>query len=115
MEKLRNRVIELLNYDPATGVFTRKIRRGRYQAGEVAESLCHGYTAIRVDGKLHSAHRLAFLVVNGYLPKEIDHINGNKIDNRIENLRPSTRQENKRYTGKKGNNTSGQSGQRCLF
>jgi len=106
-DKLRERVIELLNYDPETGLFTRRSGSGRWPAGEVAGSLCHGYIVIRIDGKSHQAHRLAFLVVHGFIPSEIDHINLVRSDNRISNLRPATTQQNSRNTGKYSNNTSG--------
>jgi len=111
MEKLRERVMELLDYDPATGIFTWKVRRGCRPAGSEAGALrSDGYTAIRINGKDYLAHRLAFLLSHGYLPKEIDHINLIKDDNRIENLREATRQENLRNTGKNSKNTSGYKG-----
>lgn len=111
MEKLRARVIELFNYDQATGLFTRRVGvQGGGRAGSVAGTLSHGYVRIRIDGKLHSAHRLAWLVVHGYMPDELDHINLIKDDNRIENLRPATRSENQRNKGKQSNNTSGYKG-----
>jgi len=111
MEKLRERVVELLNYDPETGVFTRKVRRRRFLAGEVAGTLNgKGYIRIRIDGKDYLAHRLAWLVVHGHLPDELDHINGEPSDNRIINLRQATRQENVRNTGMRVNNTSGYKG-----
>ena len=40
------------------------------------------------------AHRLVWFLENGYLPGQIDHINGNRSDNRIENLRPATNRQN---------------------
>jgi len=107
MEKLRKRVLELLDYDPETGVFTWKVSRGGSPAGTAAGSLHNGYIRIRIDGKYHRAHRLAFLVVHGFIPKEIDHISLVRNDNRIENLREATRQENSRNTGKYSNNKSG--------
>ena len=53
-----------------------------------------GYRHISWRNKVHKAHRLIFLLHHGYLPKEIDHINANRQDNRIENLREATRSEN---------------------
>lgn len=106
-DKLRERVLELFNYDPEAGVFARRDRRGGRPAGTEAGTLCHGYIRIRIDGKYHRAHRLAFLVVHGFIPKEIDHISLVRNDNRIENLREATRQENSRNTGKYSNNKSG--------
>lgn len=53
-----------------------------------------GYTQIIIKKKMYYAHRLIFLYHNGYLPKYIDHINGNRSDNRIQNLRECTLRQN---------------------
>jgi len=110
MEELRERVIELLDYDPDTGIFTWKVSKGSQRAGTEAGTLNNGYSIISIDGKNHRAHRLAFLLSHGHLPDELDHINGDPSDNRIENLRPATRSENNRNTGKNSKNTSGKKG-----
>ncbi|RKZ99884.1 MAG: hypothetical protein DRQ42_06770, partial [Gammaproteobacteria bacterium] len=74
------------------------------EAGHVSK---FGYRLIKINGKTYRAHRLVFLYHKGYMPEEVDHINGSKSDNRIENLRSANRQENQwnRKTG--SNNTSG--------
>lgn len=66
-----------------------------------------GYRHVTWMGKIHKVHRLIFLLEHGYLPKEIDHINGNRQDNRIENLREVTRSENQFNKVMCSNNTSG--------
>lgn len=54
-----------------------------------------GYVILKVKGKQFKYHRIVWLICKGYYPKkEIDHINRNRADNRIENLRECTRQEN---------------------
>jgi len=53
-----------------------------------------GYWKVGFKGKAPTAHRIIFLYHHGYLPKNIDHINGIKTDNRIENLRAATDSQN---------------------
>lgn len=53
-----------------------------------------GYIQVRIDGIAYLAHRIIFLYHNGYLPFFIDHKNGNRQDNRIENLREASKNEN---------------------
>jgi hypothetical protein len=67
----------------------------------------NGYVGIRYMGNLYLAHRLIYLYHHGNLPKFLDHINLDKCDNRIENLRPCTRNENQRNHAIKITNTSG--------
>lgn len=67
-----------------------------------------GYVCINVSGKIHLAHRLAWLYVHGEFPENvIDHINRVTGDNSLKNLRACTRSENMRNTGKRCSNTSG--------
>lgn len=74
-----------LDYNQNTGVFIRRISLcNRVKIGDVAGNTnLQGYVAIRVLGKLYKAHRLAWLYVYGEFPRDIDHINGVKSDNRI--------------------------------
>lgn len=81
--------VEKITYDEKTGQFIWN-NTGR-RAGWLEKN---GYIRIEIDGKKYSAHRLAWLLVYGYEPKEIDHINGNRSDNRIENLREVDRRTN---------------------
>ena len=70
-----------------------------------------GYLIIKVKGKQFKAHRIAWFLYYGYFPKsELDHINRNKLDNRIENLRESNRIEQNRNKDKKPNKQTGQIG-----
>lgn len=84
---------KLLSYDPLTGVFTRRVSTSHNaRAGDIAGS-AHpkGYSCISVLGKPFLAHRLAWLYVYDEWPSEnIDHRNGDRTDNRIDNLRQLT-------------------------
>jgi hypothetical protein len=81
---------QILNYDAKAGIFTWKINKGRLcKVGNVAGSTdSWGHRQICIDGKKILAHRLAWIYVYGELPKyQIDHIDGNKQNNSIQNLR----------------------------
>jgi HNH endonuclease/AP2 domain len=67
-----------------------------------------GYRRVSIDRKMYLAHRLVWLWHYGEWPEfELDHINGFKDDNRIENLRPATHAENQQNKTKQSNNRSG--------
>lgn len=83
----------------------------QYLVGQEAGSIHKtGYRHVTWQGKIHKVHRLIFLLEHGYLPKEIDHINGNRQDNRLENLREVTRSQNQFNKSMCKNNTSGSRG-----
>jgi hypothetical protein len=109
----RKRLLELLHYEPETGVFTRLVRTAQcMRVGDVAgRTDTWGYRQIGVDGRKHLAHRLAWLYVTGEWPAEqIDHVNGDRSDNRIVNLRLATGSQNQANMRKRGDNTSGYKG-----
>lgn len=110
-EKLK----EYLAYNKETGLFTRKISVANNKAKK--GSLCGfydkkiKYITIKIESKNYLAHRLAWLYVYGEFPcNQIDHINHNKIDNRICNLRDVTNSENQKNTKLPKNNKTGHIG-----
>lgn len=93
-EEVRN----LLDYDPNTGIFIRKTSSGGCAVGTVSGSKhSKGYVVIKIRRKLYKAHRLAWLHFYGTFPNDqIDHIDGDKTNNRISNLRDVSAQSNSR-------------------
>ena len=70
-----------------------------------------GYLIYKIKGKQIKAHRLAWFLCNGYMPKgELDHINRNRTDNRIENLREADRKIQAHNTTRKINKDTGEIG-----
>lgn len=94
-----------LHYNENTGIFTR------IKTGEIAGFIRNGYIIIGINQKEYRAHRLAWLYVYGYMPnKFIDHINLNKSDNRICNLRQATKSQNAMNVKLSSKNKSGYKG-----
>lgn len=97
IEQIKN----ILDYNPETGIFTRKIVGSEEK----------GYLKISINGKKYLAHRLAWLMVHGSWPKDqIDHIDRNGMNNKISNLREATPQQNAGNKGLQKNNKSGHRG-----
>lgn len=94
----------IVDYNPITGIFTNKVDRGRWgreKAGKVIGTLTNGYITIRINGVLYLAHRLAWLYVYGQWPRrEIDHIDVEPSNNKINNLREATGSQNKQNSRK---------------
>ena len=116
---MRDLTVDLLNhlfeYDKETGNLIWKIKPSskgnRVKVGDIAGTVkSHGYLCVGINYNSYRAHRLIFLMHKGYLPKTIDHINGDRLDNRIENLRAVTASQNQHNRKLNSNNTSGYKG-----
>ncbi len=67
----------------------------------------NGYLRVAIKYKYYYVHRIIFLMHHGYLPKFIDHIDGNRNNNKLENLREATHSENAQNQKTPINNSSG--------
>ena len=97
---------------PKTGVFTRKKAAGNTKAGSIIGNLdAKGYLKAMVLGKYVKLHQLAWFYCFGVWPKQLDHINQVKTDNRISNLREADTSTNcLNQTGPRKNNSLNQQG-----
>lgn len=109
---------EILDYNPETGSFTWLVKAAsRIHIGEEAGRISRAkngtgnpYRKIQISGKEYGAHRLAFLYMEGFIPRVVDHINGDSLGNRWSNLRNSSYSMSNKNKIKSSNNTSGVTG-----
>lgn len=112
----QQRLQELFNYDPGTGIFTYKIKPNfKFKVGSVAGTIkkrgkSAGYCFIKIDGSLYQASRLAWMYVHGQDPGglTVDHIDRNPSNNAIANLRLATLSQ--QSFNRSSNNSSGYRG-----
>jgi len=110
-EEMRRTLMNFLHYDCETGEFTCIKQSGKRLVGSKVGTISDGYLLIGFGKYRDRAHRLAWLYSYGYMPKEIDHINGNRMDNKLCNLREVTHKENtQNQVHLRKNNTSGFAG-----
>jgi len=108
------KIKEFIDYNPNTGAMTwKKVLSNRTKAGAKcgANIDSKGYARVCFDGKQYRAHRVAWALFYNEEPRnQVDHINGNRLDNRISNLRLATNTQNSRNANISKNNTSGVTG-----
>jgi hypothetical protein len=110
----RELLVQLLSYNPETGLLTWKTRseelgasygftvqsvrmwNARYSGKLAASRLRHGYVGVKIFGQTYFAHRVIWKMAHGVDPDHVDHVNGRKGDNRLANLRDVTAAENQK-------------------
>jgi len=116
-----NLLTNIITYDESLGLFfwnkrpesmfscNREYLRwnNRYSGKKAGTKDSRGYIVIKFQQKKIKAHRLAYLLKHGSMPLAIDHIDGNKENNRIQNLREATASENNKNSSLRKDNNSG--------
>jgi hypothetical protein len=95
-------------YKYRNGILYKKPQTKRCKSGLIAGTIRKdGYTRISINNKLYYSHRLIYMMFYGEMPKQIDHIDGNPSNNKIENLRPANNTQNSFNKKITKSNTSG--------
>ena len=111
-------ITKLVAYDPITGRLTWAARVGtRCQIGaEIGCVTSGGYRRVKIKGRMYLVHRLAWFLAYGVWPAhEIDHIDGNRLNNKLENLRDVPKAINQRNAYRRKDNSSGLVGVREVW
>jgi HNH endonuclease/AP2 domain len=113
LRELLREARRLFAYDPNTGTITRRVSIANTKVGAIAGCFdpLHRRLRVQFNGKHWSIHRLAWFIHYGVIPSlHIDHINGDRLDNRLENLRLATDLQNMHNCPKTSRNKSGYKG-----
>jgi len=103
-------LLNVFNYIDGEIYWKTKISR-IVKVGKKAGSFdAKGYKEVGIKGKSYKVHRVIYMMFNGYLPKEIDHIDNNKLNNKIVNLRECTHRQNMQNRKLRVDNNSGTTG-----
>lgn len=104
----------LFRYDPETGRFFRKAKLSwkrnliKVDEKEIVSTNAYGYIEVNFSGKPCAIHRIIFLMLTGKFPEnDVDHLDGNRTNNKLSNLRLVTRKENLRNVGIRSDNLTG--------
>ena len=105
MEVTQELLHKLFHYEDGKLIW-KESQNSKCRAGDVVGyQRPEGYVVTRIKRKQFYVHRLVFLYFHGYLPKFVDHVNHDRSDNRIENLRECTHSQNhanRKHSGNRG-------------
>jgi hypothetical protein len=107
MEVNKELLNEIFNYEDGNLIWKKKISKNITLNKVAGRTIHHGYKMIGLYKKAYMSHRLIFMFHHGYFPKEVDHIDGNPANNKIENLRPATHSQNLKNQKLRTDNVSG--------
>ena len=108
---IQKHIKELIDYNPDSGlIYRKKIGSENKALGTVVKRRGKSYLTVCFLGKIHYAHRLAFIFMTGIIPNEIDHIDGNGMNNKWINLREVDRKNNCKNIRIRDDNKSGVTG-----
>lgn len=110
MELTAENVNDLFDYREGVLFWKKKVSRNIFVGKQITSKSGNGYLQVSIKKKMYPVHRIIFLMFNGYLPKIVDHIDRNPLNNRIENLREATNVQSGYNRGLQSNNTSGTKG-----
>lgn len=107
---------EFVSYDPVSGRLSAKCNSVSATKGELLDTAINsqGYRVINIGGSQRLAHRIIWLIVHGVTPTQIDHIDRNRTNNVLSNLRDVSAYTNQRNMSLSKNNTTGVNGVRIL-
>ena len=107
---------EYFSYNPDTGMLSmaKKVKYSKRYVGDILDTITkvnnNEYYTVRLFQQTYKAHRVIWAMYYGYMPDTIDHIDGNGLNNRIDNLRNTTQADNCKNRSHQVNSSTGYSG-----
>lgn len=106
----QEKILELFEYCDGELYWKKDVAKNVKKGSQAGTLNLKNYKIIGIDNKTYRAHRLIFLMIHGYLPTIIDHIDGNTLNNKINNLRAAQSADNSANAKLAKHNTSGAKG-----
>jgi len=109
-QELLDKLNEYLSYEDGRLIWIKKSSKNTVIGSTAGHTRPSKYMTLKFDHKMYLLHRVVFFIHHGYFPKYVDHINGVRNDNRIENLRECTHSQNHQNKSLGATNKSGYKG-----